>query len=185
MSILRQYQTYYPISLIHWELDWAGSTYNELLVKDYPTDYLESNDYIDDTSASFIYPSMYANKYYLDGIAEGHISIYNASTTPDDDGEIDDYTVALVSTPDEANAETEIFSITRTLSASNSVATESYLSLPIYASIDKKLVNANEKLILTIEFTDAATGGDLQIACANIQTGGSDAEIKIPYAPTG
>jgi hypothetical protein len=185
MSVLRQYQDYYAIHLEHYSLDWAGETYDTLLVKEFPSEYLEG-DYSQDTrELSFIYPSMYANKYYLDGIAEGYFSVTNTSTTNDDTGTVQSYTVKLESTIDNAGEEQTIFDITRTISTGNSVASSSYLSLPIYAPIDKKLVGANEKLILTVSFTGTQpSSGYLGIACANDSTN-IDNHIKIPYAPSG
>ena len=185
MGVLRQMQTYYAIHLEHFSLDWSGDIYDTLLVKDFPSEYL-SGDYSQDVrELAFIYPSMYSAKYYLDGIAEGYFSVFNSSTGTDDTGTVSSYTVTLESTPDAVGEETTIFTITRTVSTANSVASSSYLSLPIYAPIDAKLVNADEKLILTLSFTGTQpSSGYLGIACANDATN-IDNLIKIPYAPSG
>ena len=187
MSVLRQFQTYYGIYLPHWETDWGGDTYHSLLVKELPSQYLVSEDYINDTEATFIYPSMYASKYYLDGQIEGHISIFNTSTTNDDVGSVTDYTVTLKKSSDEPNSEETLATVTRVISSDNSVPTEDYLTLPIYMPIDKKLVEANEKLMLYVSFSTGTdpTDGDLVIACANSSSPDYDIKMKIPYAPSG
>jgi len=185
MGVLRQMQTYYAIHLEHYSLDWSGEIYDTLLVKEFPSEYLEGDYSQDVRELSFIYPSMYSAKYYLDGIAEGYFSVFNSSTGTDDTGTVSSYTVKLETTPDSAGAETTIFTITRTVSTASSVASSSYLSLPIYAPIDAKLVNADEKLILTLSFTGTQpSSGYLGIACANDSTN-IDNLIKIPYAPSG
>jgi len=185
MSVLRQYQDYYAIHLTHYSLDWAGNTYNTLLVKEFPSEYLEGDLSQDVRTMSFIYPSMYANKYYLDGIAEGYFSVTNTSTTNDDTSKVTSYTVTLEKTPNRPGETETIFTITRLVSTASSVASSSYLSLPIYAQIDKKLIEANEKLILTVSFTGVQpSNGYLGIACAN-DSDNIDNHIKIPYAPSG
>ena len=185
MSVLRQMQTYYAIHLEHFSLDWSGDIYDTLLVKSFPSEFLEGDYSQDVQTLSFIYPSMYANKYYLDGIAEGYFSVFNSSTGTGDTSKVTSYTVTLESTPDAVGKETTIFTITRAISTASSVASSSYLSLPIYAPIDAKLVNADEKLILTLSFTGTQPiAGYLGIACANDATN-IDNLIKIPYAPSG
>ena len=185
MGVLRQYQTYHAISLEHWSIVWSGDTYSKLLVKDYPSEYLVSDDYVTDNPASFIYPSSYASKYYLDGIAEGHISIFNTSTTNDDAGTVTQYSVKLESLDNNGSEPTTIFDITRSVSSEGSVPSSDYLSLPIYATIDKKLVEADQKLRLTISFAGAdPSSGNLYIACAN-DSANVDVEIRVPYAPSG
>lgn len=183
MGVTRQYQEYYMIYLDHWQEDWAGSSYNSLLVKNFPSQYVESTATLSSsyTDMTYIYPSMYANKYYLDGIAEGHFSLFNISTS--NTADLDSYTVTLKKSPDVPNSEETLGTVTKTLTSENTVGTEKFITPPFYMNIDKQLVEANEKLLFKIEFT-ASGSGSLCIACAN-DSSDPDTKLRLPYAPQG
>jgi len=182
MPIEANYKTYYAIHLNHWSETWGGVTYNKLLVKDFPDSNLVSTATTKASSIDFLYPRLVENKYILDGLAEGHFTLYNdnASTVTT----VTAYTVSVKKTDDVPSNETILGSYTKNISSDNSVATRSYLTLPIYmttSNTPKISVDANEKLILHIEFTG---GSDLCISHAN-DSDNIDIEIKLPYAPTG
>jgi len=175
------------IALEHWSETWAGETYNTLLVKEFPSEYLiplnDEPDYVPGDDVSFIYPLMYANKYYLDGIIEGHISIYNSSAA--DTADIDSYTVSLSKQKDTDITPTVLATMTRTITTYNTIPTEDYLTLPLYMPITRQRVDANEKLIWRTQFTASGAGAeDCGVACAN-DSSVLDMKVVLPYAPTG
>ena len=180
MAVTRQYQTYYAISLTHHSETWGGVTYNKILVKEFPDSYLKSIDTTNAASANFLYPMLYKNRYYLEGQAEGHITLYNSHVS--NTATVTAYTVSLKKTKDVPSSEDTIGTYTKSISTDNSVATTSYLTLPVYMNISKSLVDASEKLILHIEYT--STGGTMNVAHANDSTD-IDIKIKLPYAPRG
>ena len=181
MSVTRQYKVYYGIFLNHWSDTWGGITYNEILVKEYPNEYLSavSNSMVSDIT--FMYPSLYKNRYYLDGTLEGHLSIYNDSSTVT--YTVTGYSVELRKTDDVPSNETVVGSYTGSLSANNTVVPEDYLTLPIYMNISKQLVEPNERLLLHMTFT----GSDYTHLGFSHWNDSSipDLKIKVPYAPQG
>jgi hypothetical protein len=184
MADLRQYQTYYGIHLVHYEHDWGAVSYNKILSKSLPVgdDFLITTDYTVGHTASFIYPLKYLNAYYLDGLLEGWFSIYNSTSTVSLD--VDSYTIKLQKSDNVPNNITDLATYTYTLTGNKTVNKEDYITLPIYMEIDHKLIEENEKLILRIEITASGdTTPYLAIAHANTTTGGTDMQIKIPYAP--
>jgi len=185
MGLSRQYQTYSVVHLNHYDITWAGIAYNKILVKDFPSEYLVTEDYTCDVShtAEFLYPVSVLNKYYLDGLAEGMFSIYNESTTTAYD--VTAYVINIKKSPDVGGGDETLGTYSNTISSDNSVPTEDYLSLPIYINIDHKLVEEDERLLLEVSYTCAGdTLGDTGIAHANDRTN-ADGYIKIPYAPEG
>ncbi len=181
MSVTRQYQTYYGVHLNHWDEEWAGNTYNKILVKEYPNEYLSttSNSMVSDIT--FMYPTLYKNKYYIDGVAEGHISIYNDDSSAS--YAVTGYTVELIKTQDVPSAETILGSYTGVISSNNFVMEEDFLTLPVYINLTKQLVNPNERLLLHMTFigTDYTHLGFSHWNDSSIP----DIKLKIPYAPQG
>ena len=174
----RQYQTFYGIDLDHYEEVWAGTTYTKILVKDYPDSDLKSTVSTKTDSASFIYPMVYENVYYLDGIATGHITLYNdtgSATT------VTDYTVTLKKTDDVPSNETVLGSYSHTLSTGSSITAADWLTLPIKINLNKQVIEANEKLILTISYTCT---DNIAISHENDSTL-EDIKIKIPFITAG
>ena len=179
MSNLTQYQTYYAIHLDHYSETWGGNEYNKQITKEFPNEYLITTDYTNASSADFLYPMLYKNIYLLDSVADGHLTLYNQSTsTPT---AVTSYTVSIKKTDDVPSNETTLGSYTNSITTDNSVGTDDYLTLPIFINITKQVVNENEKLILHIDFTG---GSDLCIAHAN-DSSIIDTKITLPYAPQG
>jgi len=183
MSVDRMYQTYYGVYLNHWSDTWGGNTYNEMLVKEYPNEYLSTTSVSIVSDITFMYPSLYKNKYYLDGQMEGHFTIYNQSSTTS--YYVSSYTVELKKTNDVASNETVLGTYSNTISSNNTVPPEDYLTLPIYMNIEKQIVNPNERLLLNITFTE--TGGTYTYVGFSHWNDSSipDIKIKVPYAYTG
>jgi len=179
MGLTRQYQTYYAISLKHWQEVWGGNTYNTLLVKEHPSEDLVSDDFILSDEVSFIYPLMYESKYYLDGIIEGFIGIYNNHSTTT--ATITSYTVTLKKQANTDPSPSTLATMTRTLTANNTIPPKDYIFLPLFMPVEHQKVDVSEKLILTISFV--STGGTCGVACAN-DSSVLDNLIKLPYALT-
>jgi len=179
MPIEANYKTYYAIHLNHYSTAWAGNTYNKILVTEFPDENLVSTVTTNATSADFLYPRLITNKTYLDGVAEGHITLYNNGSTTTT---VTNFTVSLKKTDDVPNNETVLGSYTKSISADNNIASSNYLTLPFYMPIDKQTLNENEKLIFHIEYTTDSS--DLCISHAN-DSSNIDIKIKVPYAPTG
>lgn len=176
MGNLRQYQTYYCVDLDHHSEDWGGETYSKIMVKEFPNKYLSTTSYTTGGNAKFLYPTIVMNKYYLDGIAEGYVSIHNTDSSSHD---LNSYTVYLKKS-DEVT-ETILGTYTQSFSSPETVAADGWLTLPVYMNIDKKLVEEDEKLILELDHSDDT---DLAWAHANDRDV-VDMQIKIPFAPTG
>ena len=179
--ITRQYQTYYGIHHYHHTESWAGTTYNKILVKEYPDSDISTSSYTINKDVSFLYPTLYKNRYYLDGTAEGHIKIYNTHSTTTYN--VTSYTVTLKKTPNIPGDETTLGSQTETITSSNNVPPEDYIVLPIVMNINKQRVDENEKILLNIVFT-GNDSSDLAVEHFNDSTIES-IKIKLPYAPTG
>ena len=190
MPIEGQYQTYYGIHLRHYSYTWGGSTYNKLLTKEYPSEELKSAASSNTTTADFLYPKLVGNPAYMDGIAEGHITLFNSSSGAS--ATIDDYTVTLYKTDNVPSNETQVGSYSQTLTSYNVAFKKDEtdgdqgsdtLVLPIYMPINKKKIDVDEKLFLRITFSSAQSS-DVWIGHYN-GTDPDDIKIKIPYAPTG
>lgn len=172
---------YYGIQLDHYSYTWGGNTYNKLLTQDYPSEDLISTTSTQDTTANFLYPKLVGNPAYIDGIAEGHITVSNTHAA--DAMTISSYTVTLKKTDNVPSNETTLGAWANDISAGdNIVSAASYLTLPVYIDITKKKIDIDEKLIFCIEVT--ATGGTLNIEHYN-GSDPDDIKIKIPYSPVG
>jgi len=188
MPIEANYETYYAIKLAHYEYSWGGRIYggtndNGILVRDFPSEYLVSVPTTPVNEIRFIYPRPITPKAFLDGMAEGHFSIYNSSTTTD--YSVSSYSVQIMKSSDVPGSEEVLGSYYNTISTNNSVATEDFLTLPFYIRIEEKDLNADEKLILYINFFSSDDGyNDLCIGHEN-DSKTIDCQIKVPFAPEG
>lgn len=186
MPITKQYQTYYGIHLTHYEEVWGGKTYKELLVKEFPSEYLSSASHSSSTDTTFIYPTLWKNKYYIDGVCEGHVSIFNTNSTTT--YYCSRYTVELLKSPDVPNSETVLGSYSNTLSTASEIYPEDYLTLPVFIPVQKALIEEDERLLFRFYFyNNSATSqniGDCFVACYN-DSSVIDMQIKIPYAYQG
>jgi len=190
MPIEASYKTYYGIHLNHYDYDWAGETYNKILTQEYPSDELVSTASTQASSAVFIYPRLVGNPCYIDGLAEGHFTLFNSSSAAS--STVSTYTVSLMKTNDVPENETIIGTYTYTLTADNIIWKSGEVSddgfnsdvlvLPIYMPIVEQRVDVDEKLLLKIEYTSSS--GTVWIGHYN---GGDPDDIKfrIPYTPTG
>jgi len=183
MGITRQYQTYYGVYLNHWSEAWGGNTYHEILVKEYPNEYLSTTSNSVCSDITFMYPSLYKNKYYLDGQLEGHLSIYNDSSTTT--FYVNSFTVSLKKTDDVPSNETTLGSITTTVSTAGDVPPQDYITLPIYINISKQLVEPSERLLLNMKFTESSASYDHLAFSHWNDSSIPDLKIKVPYAPEG
>ena len=179
MPIEANYKTYYGIHLNHYSTSWGGNTYHKILVTEFPDSNLVSTDTTNTSSADFLYPRLITNKAYLDGVAEGHITIYNNGSSATT---VTNFTVSLKKTDDVPSNETVLGSYTANISSDNSIPSSGYLTLPFFMPIDKQTLDENEKLIFHVEYT--SNSNDLCIAHAN-DSNNVDIKIKVPYAPTG
>jgi hypothetical protein len=186
MSVDKTYQTYYGIFLDHYADIWGGNTYHTVLVKEFPSEYLSSPSHSSATDTRFEYPSLWKNKYYIDGTAEGHVSFYNINSTTT--YKVSRYGVELIKTIDAPSSETVIGSYTYTFSSPSNIAHGDYLTVPVFMNISKQLVEENERLLLRVYFYNnsatASSAGYVFVACANDSTI-IDMQIKIPYAYSG
>lgn len=181
--ITKQYQTYHGVYLDHWSEIWADVEYNEVLLKSYPNEYLSTTSNSICSDITFMYPSLYKNKYYIDGFVEGHFSLYNTSSSVT--YTIVGYTVTLYKTKDIPNTEEELGSFSNIISVSNTLPPEDWLTLPIYFNVSQALITENERLLLTLTFTESSSSYTY-IAFSHWNDADiHDIEIKIPYAPTG
>lgn len=179
MPIEANYQVYYGMQLDHYSHIWGGITYNRFLWTEFPNENLSSTPTAQILTADFIYPRT-IGKTDLDGVAEGHFTIYNNSTTSA--STVTSYTVTLLKTADVPNSMETLGSYSNVISTFNSVATHNYLTLPMYIPISKQILEYNEKLILRIAFS--TTTSELCICQMNDSTD-VDIQIKIPFAATG
>ena len=185
MPLVRQFQTYYVINLNHYAMPWGGSTYSKIMTKDFPSEYLVADDYtLDGTkAAAFLHPVSVLNAYYIDGLAEGHFSIYNESTVTA--FAVTAYVATLKKTPDVPGAASTLGAYSGSISSDNDVLTEDYFTLPILINVDHELVEAAERLILELSYTCATdTFNATGIAHAN-DSANIDGQIKVPFAPEG
>lgn len=183
MSMTKQYQTYFGVSLNHWSETWADTVYSEVLLKEYPNEYLSTTSNSTVSSITFMYPSLYKNKYYIDGFVEGHFTLYNTSSTTT--FTITGYDVTLYKTEDIDGNEVEIGSFSNIISSDNDIAPEDYLTLPIYFNVSQALVEENERLLLTLSFVESS-GSYTHVAFSHWNDSSiPDLKIKIPYAPKG
>jgi len=183
MSITKQYQTYYGVKLNHWSETWADAEYNEILLKEYPNEYLSTVSNSTVSSITFMYPSLYKNKYYIDGFVEGHFTLYNTSSTTT--FTITGYDVTLYRAKDIQNEEEEIGSFSNILDTNNDIAPEGYLTLPIYFNVSQSLVVEDERLLLSLSFVESSASYDYVAFSHWNDSSIPDLQIKIPYAPKG
>ena len=170
------YETYYAIHLNHYSTIWGGNTYNKILVTEMPSEDLISTSSTESTNVTFLYPRLISNKVYLDGVAEGHITIYNDTGSSSD---VTTLNISLKKTEDVPSNEETLGSYTATLSADNTITDDNYLVLPFYITISEQTLEANEKLLFNIQFTSSTSG--LKISHA-LDSSLIDIKIKIPYA---
>jgi len=185
VPVTQMYQTYYGIYLNHYENTWGGVVYNSILTKELPfaEDMVSSEDYSSEvTDMTFMYPTLYMNKYYIDGTCEGHVSIYNEHSTTT--YYCSSFTVELRKTDDVPSNSTTLGSYTHTLSTASDIPPEDYLTLPFFIPITEELVEESERLLFRFYFDDTSSGSCC-IAHANTTTGGIDLQVKVPYAPEG
>jgi len=181
MGLTKLYQTYYAVELDHVGESWGGNTYTKLLVTEYPDDAIESTASTQSADVTFLYPTIVANVYYLDGIAEGYITLQNchASNT----ATVTSYTVTLKKTEDVPSAETTLGSYTQSISTDNTIAAVTgELRLPVYMNISHQKVTENEKLLLNITYV--STGGTVYVK-HELDSSDPDIKIKVPYLPQG
>ena len=177
---LPQYNTYYGVYLNHIDETWGGLTYNKILVTEFPNEYLSTTSYELGQTARLLYLTLWKNKYYIDGIVEGHVSLYNESSTGS--ATLTSFTVSLRKTDDVPSNETVLGSYTKTISSDNIINKEDYLTLPVYMNVDKQLIDEGEKLLIYLEHN--ASAASVGWAHANDSTT-IDMQIKIPFAPSG
>ena len=185
-----QYVTYYGVHLNHYSYTWGGTTYHKLLTKEYPSEELQSTASTQTDTATFLYPRLVGNPTYIDGVAEGHITLFNSSSGAS--ATLDDYTVTLKKTDDVPNNETTLGTYAYTPSGDNIIWKNGEVSddgtksdtlvLPVYIPISKKKVDVDEKLLLTISYN--STNGTVWIGHYN-GTSPDDIKISIPYVPSG
>lgn len=177
MPIEANYKEYYGIHLNHYSTVWGGNTYNKIMVTDYPDANLVSTVTTMSGSARFLYPRVITNKCYVDGVAEGHITLYNTGSTTTT---CTYYSVSLIKTDDVPSNETTLGFYSATISSDNSMTTSSrYLTLPFFMSINKQVLNENEKILVYITHT---SGASVCISHAN-DSSNVDIRIKVPFAP--
>ena len=182
MPIEAQYVTYYGIHLYHYSYPWGGNTYNKLLVTEFPNENLENKSVTSSNDVTFIYPRLVGNPVHVDGVAEGHITLYNNTADVGGGGSnvtINSYTVSLKKTADVPGAEEILGSYTHSLVTSNSLGGYQYLTLPVYIVIEKKKLEANEKILLNITFN--SDGGGVPNISHALDPDNIDIQIKIPY----
>ena len=186
MPVEKTYQVYYGINLQDFSDIWGGRTYKTLLVKEFPSEYLTSYDTSSATDTRFEYPSLWKNKYYIDGTVEGWVSFMNthASTTY----KISSFGVELIKTANIPSNETILGSYSYTFSTPTDIVAQDTLTVPIFVNIEKKLVEEDERLLLRVYmYNNSATSasvGSVFIACYN-SSSPVDMQIKIPYAYSG
>jgi len=174
-----QYQTYYGIHLNDHTEIWGGNNYNKILVKSYPDENLSTTGSTDLTDpVDFLYPPLIQNAYSLDGVAEGHITLYNHTGSS---ATFSDYTVSIKKVAEDGTV-TDLASHTESFATSRTVTAGNYYTLPIFVNISKQKVKAMEKLLLRISVT--VDSGTLSLSHEN-DSSTSDIKIKIPYARTG
>jgi len=175
-----QYRVYYAIHLNHYSYPWGGTTYNKLLVTEYPNYDLSSVTFTQASTAKFLYPRLVGNPTYVDGVAEGHFFLWNSHAA--DTTTINSYTVTLIKTPNVSDNETTLGIDAETLTANNTIVAKGTLCLPIYMNIDHIKLSKNDKIILQIDYTDDGAG-TVNIIHDNDSTL-EDIKIKIPYKDT-
>ena len=181
MAISKLFQTYYAIDLEHLSESWGSNTYTKILVKEYPDSALVSTVSTQSADVTFLYPHQPTNVYYLDGVAEGHITLVNwhaADTTT-----VTGYTVRLRKTDNTPDNETTLGTYTGTISTGNTIsAAGGELRLPIFMNIDGQKVGEDEKLLLNITYNSS---GGTPCVKHELDSADPDIKIKIPYASTG
>lgn len=176
MGDLTQKRVYYGINLEHHDYSWGGVTYNELLMTEFPNSNLEYTELTQDTSISFLYETLIQNVFHIDGIADGHFTLYNSHASGT--ATVTAFTATLKKTEDAPSSESTLGSVTETISTKNTIAPGAYLTLPINIPISHEEVGSDEKLILYIEYT--STGGTVNFSHAN-DSSDVDVRIRIPY----
>jgi len=145
MAIVAQYQTYYAVDLDHWWESWGGTLYNKILVKEMPDEEVSetTSTAVSSGTVVFIYPLLVSNKYYLDGIIDGHFKICNQSYygVGSNATNLTGYTVTLRKVDNVGN-ETTLASVSTDFTYS--IATD-YLAVPFYLNIINAEITENEK----------------------------------------
>ena len=126
----------------------------------------------------FLYPLLVQSKYFLDGVCDGHVTFKCGATTKTATG----YTVSFNKLHSSGTI-TNLGFMSYTFGTTYSFTINSYLTVPIYMTINKQPVNENEKMFLRIQLTTAETSG-ISLSHAN-DSSVPDIKIRIPYAPTG
>lgn len=165
-----------------------------MLTTDYPSEELKSEASTNSTNADFIYPRLVGNPTYIDGIAEGHFTLFNsdsgASVT------VTDFTVTLKKTDNVPDNATTLGTYSNTISTENVITKtgdiwaevdggndeEDTLVLPFYINIAKQKIDVDEKILLSIEVS--ATGGTMWIGHYN-GSDPDDVKLRLPYVPAG
>jgi len=169
-------QTYYGVHLDHVNEIWGGNTYQKVLVQDYPFEELVSTPSTAASTVDFLYPHLIKNRYYLDGVAEGHFTVYNSHAT--NNMTVTAYTVTLLKTDDVPSNTETIGGYSNSISSNNVVAAKNFLSLPVFMNISKGFVDENQKLILRINVT--SSDGTLCI-CHDNDSVYEDVKIILPF----
>ena len=176
-----QYQTYYAMDLDHIGESWGGNTYTKILAKEYPDEALKSTASTQSNDVTFLYQTAFKNVYYLNGVAEGHITLQNCHAA--DTATITTYTVTLQKTKNVAGGLSTVASYTRSISANNTIAaTGAELRLPVYMDISKQTISDDNKLLLKITYE--STDGTVYVK-HELDSNDPDIKLKIPYQPPG
>lgn len=180
-----QYQTYFGVHLDHHSEQWGGQSFNKILVLEYPDPNLVCTSATDATGTvelKFLYPLLVQNKYFLDGIVDGHVT-FKADATA---GRVaSGYTISL-NKLNNSGTITNIASMTYTFGTVYTFTANQYLTVPIFFQVSKQPVNENEKLYLSITLTTGYTAGTNYIYLSHANDSNvPDIKIRLPYAPTG
>jgi len=179
-----QYQTYFGVHFDHHVEIWGGTTFNKILVLEYPDANIVCTDKTDATGGvniDFLYPLLVQSKYFLDGMLDGHVT-FKADATAGRTAT--GYTVSLNKLSGSGGTPIALGSMTYTFSPTYTFTANQYLTVPVFIQLNKQPVNENEKLFLRINLATTMTAGQLFLSHAN-DSSVPDIKIRIPYAPTG
>jgi len=153
MAEMRHYQTYYGVQVSDATFTWGGREYDYLLVKKYMDDEVVSSATTINTGTyTFLYPFRIQQRFFIEGVIEGHIHVYNHSQAKVDTTHIiNNYTVKLRKID---NSDASITLQEKVKTINRSVATLDYVCVPFFMDVvSKQEFEENERFAIAVSIS--------------------------------
>lgn len=187
----RQYETFYGIETNDWDTTFGTlSDHDKLLIKEYINEECSttSNTAWSSTGTIFLYPHHIKKKYYIEGVADGHITFTSEGAGAE--SFVSNYRVSIIKVSSAATettlAATSIVSVNDTISWDSGTGTGDYIKYPFWIDIwsEPQELGVEERLGIKIEWDiDMGATGSSTTAYLSHENWiqGEDFKITIPF----